>query len=272
MTATDETLCRVISAGRFISRGKGRHATRVIDSYELILVISGVLEMFEEERQFRIGAGEYLVLSPGRRHGGIGAYGADLSFFWCHFLPQSEAGATRLAALSGSAPAARPGRFADYFSLLLTEQREAGRAVESGGRSLDLLGELLLAEAARPAAGENAVAAAGTIPEQAEELIRLHFEEAISTATLARELGCHPDYLGRLYRERFGCTVIDAINDARIAYAKRLLVNSHLSVKEIAFESGFNDPVYFRRQFFRRAAMTPGEYRRGRSGGHVNTE
>ena len=41
MTATDETLCRVISAGRFISRGKGRHATRVIDSYELILVISG---------------------------------------------------------------------------------------------------------------------------------------------------------------------------------------------------------------------------------------
>ena len=135
-----------------------------------------------------------------------------------------------------------------------------------------MLGELLLAEAALPQERVVSRDAAGTIPEQAEALIRLRFEEEISTATLARELGCHPDYLGRLYRERFGCTVIDAINDARIECARKLLVNSHLSVKEIAFESGYNDPVYFRRQFFRRTAMTPGEYRRCRSGGHINTE
>ncbi len=32
MAAVDETICRMISAGRFISRGKGRHITRVIDS------------------------------------------------------------------------------------------------------------------------------------------------------------------------------------------------------------------------------------------------
>lgn len=272
MTEIDGTLCRMSSAGRFVSRGKGRHATRVIDSYELILVVAGVLEMFEEERRFRVGAGEYLVLTPGRRHGGIGAYGADLSFFWCHFLPRDAAGEARLAALAGSAAAARPGRFADYFSLLLAEQKEARFSPAENARSLDLLGELLLAEAALPAAAGKRSAAAGTIPEQAEELIRLRFEEDLSTSKLARELGCHPDYLGRLYRERFGRTVIDAINDARIECARKLLLTSHLSVKEIAFESGFNDPVYFRRQFFRRMAMTPGEYRRGRSGGHVNTE
>ena len=272
MAAVDETICRMISAGRFISRGKGRHITRVIDSYELILVVSGVLEMFEESRRFRVAAGEYLVLSPGRRHGGIGAYGADLSFFWCHFLARSEAGKARLAALAGSAPAARPERFADCFSQLLTELKAARNNPGEHQRCIDLLGELLLAEAALPQERVVSRDAAGTIPEQAETLIRLHFEEDISTATLARELGCHPDYLGRLYRERFGCTVIDAINDARIECARKLLVNSHLSVKEIAFESGYNDPVYFRRQFFRRTAMTPGEYRRCRSGGHINTE
>lgn len=272
MAAVDETICRLVSAGRFISRGKGRHITRVIDSYELILVVSGVLEMFEETQRFRVEAGEYLVLSPGRRHGGIGAYGADLSFFWCHFLPRSEAGEARLAALAGPAPAARPGRFAEYFSLLLTEEKAARNRLAEHQRCIDLLGELLLAEAALPPEHGPGRGAGGTIPEQAETLIRLHFEEDISTATLARELGCHPDYLGRLYRERFGCTVIDAINDARINCARRLLVNSHLSVKEIAFESGFNDPVYFRRQFFRRTGMTPGEYRRSRLGGHINTE
>ena len=49
-----EELCRLLNAGRFISRGKGRHATRVIDSYELILVIAGTLRMFEEESEFAL--------------------------------------------------------------------------------------------------------------------------------------------------------------------------------------------------------------------------
>ena len=159
MAAVDETICRMISAGRFISRGKGRHITRVIDSYELILVVSGVLEMFEESRRFRVAAGEYLVLSPGRRHGGIGAYGADLSFFWCHFLARSEAGKARLAALAGSAPAARPERFADCFSQLLTELKAARNNPGEHQRCIDLLGELLLAEAALPQ--ERVVSRAG---------------------------------------------------------------------------------------------------------------
>ena len=45
-----------------------------------------------------------------------------------------------------------------------------------------------------------------------------------------------------------------------------------MSVKQIGYESGFNDPAHFRRQFFRECAMTPYQYRKHLSGGHVNTE
>ena len=259
-------LSRTLNAGRFISRGRGRHTTRVIDSYELILVISGTLEMFEEDREFRLAAGDRLVLRPGCRHGGLAAYCAELSFFWCHFLPRGPESEERLLALAGMAPAARPERFAEDFGRLLAEQRDGGNSVR-----LDLLGELLLSDAAEePDAGGDRVPA--QLAQKAAELIRLRFEEDISTASLAMELGCHPDYLGRIFRRNFGCSVVAAINQARIRFACKELCGSRKSVKEIAFEAGFNDPAYFRRQFFRQTASTPGEYRRERLAGHINTE
>ena len=52
----------ILHAGKFISRGKGKHITRVMDSCELIVVLSGELNMFEEERYFRIHSGEYKIV------------------------------------------------------------------------------------------------------------------------------------------------------------------------------------------------------------------
>ena len=74
-----------LNGGRFISRGKGRHAVRTIDSNEIIFVIKGTLTMFEETRFFDLHAGDYLLLHRGRKHGGILDYPPGLSFFWLHF-------------------------------------------------------------------------------------------------------------------------------------------------------------------------------------------
>ena len=73
------------NAGLFISRGEGIHPTRVIGSYELIFVRQGRLGMFEGRRRFELGAGQTLLLWPGRKHGGTIPYPRDLSFYWIHF-------------------------------------------------------------------------------------------------------------------------------------------------------------------------------------------
>jgi AraC-like DNA-binding protein len=43
--------------------------------------------------------------------------------------------------------------------------------------------------------------------------------------------------------------------------ARRLLFHSELSVKEIAFELGFEDASYFNRFFKRLSEQTPAQYR-----------
>ncbi|KTT43687.1 hypothetical protein SB11R_22985, partial [Pseudomonas oryzihabitans] len=76
---------RVQNGGHFISRGVGRHPRRILESYELIYVDRGVLSLREEDAEFVLGAGEALLLQPGRLHEGLGDFDPELSFYWLHF-------------------------------------------------------------------------------------------------------------------------------------------------------------------------------------------
>jgi len=78
-------LYQIANGGRFLSRGQGRHPTRRIDSDELIYVLKGELSMFEDDRSFRVTAGEWLILRRGRKHGGLAIYPRNLLFSGCIF-------------------------------------------------------------------------------------------------------------------------------------------------------------------------------------------
>ncbi|MCP3716448.1 cupin domain-containing protein [Paraburkholderia sp. CNPSo 3281] len=56
------------NGGLFVSRGVGVHPSRRIQSYELIYVRQGCLELHEDGKHFEVNAGETLLLWPGRRH------------------------------------------------------------------------------------------------------------------------------------------------------------------------------------------------------------
>jgi AraC family transcriptional activator of pobA len=62
-------------------------------------------------------------------------------------------------------------------------------------------------------------------------------------------------------QEQLGVTPMTLIHSRIILEAKRELVYSGLSIKQIAHGLGFNDLAYFSRFFRKHAAMTPGGYR-----------
>ena len=111
------------NAGRFISRGHGRHPSRTIHSHELIYVLSGTLDMFEEDREFHLKKGERLLLFPERRHGGLSAYSPELSFFWMHFTPAEEEARNALRTSPQQLPVRDPEAFVAFCNLLLLEQK-----------------------------------------------------------------------------------------------------------------------------------------------------
>jgi len=77
---------------------------------------------------------------------------------------------------------------------------------------------------------------------------------------IADELGLSPRTLQRRLEEQ-GRTVKNIIDDTRHQLALVYLQQDHLSIKEVTFSLGFNDPSNFSRAFKRWEGMSPREYR-----------
>lgn len=255
-------LYEICNGGRFISRGRGQHPTRRIDSDELIYVLRGELAIFEEKQSFRVAAGEWLFLRRGRRHGGLALYPRNLSFFWLHFRALDD----WLDEIPQQGAAENPAALAAYAQNFLNEQSR----IEPDPRILDLLFQLIVCEIRRRGA-----APAGRVTplaEAARQHLALHYAEPLTLDRTAAVLRCSAEYLGRLYRHTYGETFLAALNRRRIEAAAARLAEGGLSIKETAARCGFNDLAYFRRQFRRFYNLTPGAFRRLHAGGHRNTE
>ena len=240
-------------AGYFVSNGKGRHVTRVMDCHELIFVKSGVLHIREADRFFEVKAGQYIILRKGIQHGGTADYKKDLTFFWGHF----DCSHARLKNCRQYGTSARPDHFTEYYTLLVNEQK-----TPDNSRTCDLLMEILLNETCRAETETPSRVKLPELAESAKRIIDLRFADSISTSDVAAELNCDSDYLGKVFRKAAGCTVLQYINHLRCREAAFLLRSSVSSIKEIAFFCGFNDLPHFRRQFFRQYSLSPGQYRR----------
>lgn len=261
-----------LNAGLFVSRGQGIHATRTIESHELIFVRSGTLGMFEGPRRFEVRAGEALHLWPGREHGGTAPYPPDLSFYWLHFrLADAPRRGKPLLELPQHARVGRPDRLTELLRRFLDDQA-SGRLTPLAGALLVTLMLEELSCAGAPAAAARAACGAEALAARADEFILTHFHEPVSTWDAARALGCNPDYLGRVYRRMRRRTLTEAINRARLRQARRLLLDSPKNVDEIAREAGFSEAGYFRRVFGRAEGLTPSAFRRSYARMHMNTE
>ena len=58
------------------------------------------------------------------------------------------------------------------------------------------------------------------------------------------------------------CTFYDYVNNLRIAYARKLLLETDDKIDVVAMQSGFSSITTFRRMFSKTYGMTASEYRK----------
>jgi AraC-like DNA-binding protein len=79
---------------------------------------------------------------------------------------------------------------------------------------------------------------------------------------LAREARLSVSRLHELFRQATGAGPGSYIRARRFEEARRLLLGTHLSVKEVAEQVGFHDDSHFVRDFERIYGMSPRKFRR----------
>ncbi len=93
------------------------------------------------------------------------------------------------------------------------------------------------------------------------EYIQLHYMEEIKNSALAELVGYHEYYLNRCFVQYTSMSMHKYVLNLRIAEGKRLLLNTDLSVANIAVQVGFNSAAHFSAYFKKETDASPLEYR-----------
>ncbi len=98
--------------------------------------------------------------------------------------------------------------------------------------------------------------------QQAVAFVNTNFREKLTLGDIAKELSVSVNYLGSLFRKYLNTSFNEHLNNVRLKYACNLLLTTDLTVKEIAFESGYGSAEYFSYAFKKLMNMSPGAYQR----------
>ena len=96
---------------------------------------------------------------------------------------------------------------------------------------------------------------------RARQYIEANFQEDLSLAGLAKQVGMSPFYFCKMFRKVTGVNFANYVCGVRVEKAKTLLLNPNYRVSEIAYEVGFQSLTHFNRVFKNIAGHSPTEYR-----------
>lgn len=98
------------------------------------------------------------------------------------------------------------------------------------------------------------------------DYIQNNYASKISLSEVSELLNMSNVSFNRFIKKRTGKTFVEYLNDVRIGYAARWLIEKDLGVSEIAFMCGFNSIANFNRVFRKSKGRTPSQYREDFSG------
>lgn len=92
------------------------------------------------------------------------------------------------------------------------------------------------------------------------EFIYKNFDKAISLQDIADIAGMNPSAFCRFFKRIHKVTFTHYLNEIRIGFACKLLIENKYNITRICYESGFNNISNFNRQFKTITGMSPTKY------------
>ncbi len=100
----------------------------------------------------------------------------------------------------------------------------------------------------------------GKIAQRVDNYLNQHFARTIALAEIASALRISRNYMATLYKQETGKTIGQTLTEIRMECAKQLLLETHLTILEVAKSVGFSGPEHFSRVFLRHVGTAPSRY------------
>jgi two-component system response regulator YesN len=95
---------------------------------------------------------------------------------------------------------------------------------------------------------------------KAMEYIHEQYTKTIQLGDAAEAAHISPAYLSRLFSEHLKTNFVEYLTELRIERAEKLIRESRMNIKEVAYAVGYQDPNYFSKIFRKVTGMLPTQY------------
>ncbi len=263
----DESL-RILFAGHSQTRSGHQNGPKVFDYYLIHYILSGRGVFTCGDRQFKLAKGDSFLIEPGK----LVSYRADTEepwqYRWIAIQGASVYGLMSGCGIDWQQPIVRMGsksgisRWAEGIHAAFKERKTGGEHRALGYLYLILaeLEDTLKPEGHR--ASESGSRIARHIKQVTQQLTT-QYAEPISIEALADDLGYNRAYFSKMFKSYNHVTPVTFLLHLRIGKARQLLrERPELTIEQIAYSVGFNDPLYFSKQFKRMHGQSPSAYRK----------
>lgn len=100
-------------------------------------------------------------------------------------------------------------------------------------------------------------------PEAIKNFLDENYHKNLKIEEISKIIGLNPNKLRKEFKEHYQTTIIDYISELRMLKAKKMIVNNHIMIKEIAIECGYEYVQNFTRAFKKKFGISPEKLRMG---------
>lgn len=98
--------------------------------------------------------------------------------------------------------------------------------------------------------------------QKAQTMIAKYYDQGVTLEEIARKLFVSEEYLSAQFKKETGVTFTETVRKYRVAKVRKLLLETHLKLNQIAELAGYSDPKYMSKVFKEETGMLPSEYRK----------
>ena len=267
-------------AGKFTAPGsEWMHLTRQLSDFELFVVTDGVLYIAENEVEYEVKKGEYLLMSPTCKQHGYRAGGC--SFYWLHFYPSSAYEMLEVEGIDGAQDATSItvpvyGELQSFERMVVLMKQLQDSERRYGMRSLNNFStSVILAELSAQSSiyrkyddSDNS----SQLYNDIADYITLNICSNLKVSDIADYFGYNEKYLTTYFKKWSKVSIKQFIMQTKMENAKAQLSETNHSVSQIGYNIGYSDPHNFTNAFKKVTGLTPSDYRESYTKRRTNNE